>query len=526
MSDQTDALPLGDGEEQTFSVDEAQPIEEVVAQPVPSENIDNNATDTTQTSEEKPAEEVNQPNAQVTSDWTKDPVDQSKFVWRFSFPSIGLFPFNTKIQQFKNLSLDGTSPGMKAWKKTNEEAIDYYTPGAIYQDRFTDSSSAFDQGVKTKEGELKTMGSLKFKDVDGELKGELAVLKVSKALGLGDVLSIPLPHSGIWVTIKPPAEKDLIDFYNSIFKDKIALGRSTYGLTLTNFSVYVNMKLFNFIMKHVHNTNNQDISRDDLDKYVLIHDFPILAWGFAATIYPNGFDYQRACVNDVEQCNHVVKAVLNMCKLLWIDNNSLTEAQKVILAETRKNKLNAENYRKFISEHVRVTSSEFTVNDTIKFKLRIPTFAEYTSDGLTWVNKINSAIESFIVEEGDEAEAKNQLLDQYVRASILRQFSHFVDYIEIDENVMTDRGTINEVLEVFSADDTLRATITNKILEFKANTTIGLVGIPDFKCPNCGAPQNNESVPEHMTSVIPLDVMNIFFTLITLRISKIMEREV
>lgn len=91
---------------------------------------------------------------------------------------------------------------------------------------------------------------------------------------------------------------------------------------------------------------------------------------------------------------------------------------------------------------------------------------------------------------------------------------------------MTDRGTINEVLEVFSADDTLRATITNKILEFKANTTIGLVGIPDFKCPNCGAPQNNESVPEHMTSVIPLDVMNIFFTLITLRISKIMEREV
>src|SRR5574343_489165 len=310
MSEQTDALPLGESEEQTFSVDEAQPTEEVIAQPVPAEN---NTTDTAAVTEEKPTEEVKQPNAQVTSEWSKDAVDQTKFVWRFSLPSIGLFPFNTKIQQFKNLSLDGTSPGMKAWKKTNEEAIDYYTPGAIYQDRFTDSSSAFDQGVKTKEGELKTMGSLKFKDVDGELKGELAVLKVSKALGLGDVLSIPLPHSGIWVTIKPPAEKDLIDFYNSIFKDKIALGLSTYGLTLTNFSVYVNMKLFNFIMKHVHNTNNKDISRDDLDKYVLIHDFPILAWGFAATIYPNWFDYQRACVNDVEQCNHVVKAVLNMC---------------------------------------------------------------------------------------------------------------------------------------------------------------------------------------------------------------------
>lgn len=526
MSDPVDALPLGEGEEQTFSVNEPEATEEVIAEPVQAQESITATTDTSVNDETPPVEEVKKPNAQVTSEWSKDGLDQSKFIWRFSLPSIGLISFNNKIQQYKNLSLDGTSPALKEWRKVNEEAIDYYPPGGLYQDRFTDETSSFDQGMKTKEGELKTMGSLKFKDVDGELKGELAVLKVSKALGLGDVLSIPLPHSGIWVTLKPPAEKDLIDFYNSIFKEKIALGRSTYGLTLTNFSVYVNMKLFDFIMKHVHNTNNQDISKNELDKYVLIHDFPILAWGFAATIYPNGFDYQRACVNDVEQCSHVVKAVLNMCKLLWIDNNSLTEAQKVILAETRKNKLTTENYRKFISEHVRVTGSEFTVNETIKFKLRIPTFAEYTADGMTWVNKINSAIDAFIVEEGDEAEAKNQLLDQYVRSSILRQFSHFIDYIEIDENVMSDRATINEVLEVFSADDTLRATITNKILEFKSNTTIGLVGIPDFKCPNCGAPQNDENVSDHMTSVIPLDVMNLFFTLITLRISKIMEREV
>jgi hypothetical protein len=95
----------------------------------------------------------------------------------------------------------------------------------LYQDRFLDEASRFEQGVETKEGELKTISSLKMKQADGELKGAMAVLKVSKALGLGDVLSIPLPHSGIWVTIKPPAEKDLIDFYNNIFKEKIAIGR-------------------------------------------------------------------------------------------------------------------------------------------------------------------------------------------------------------------------------------------------------------------------------------------------------------
>lgn len=468
------------------------------------------------------------PNATITDDWSSEKTDFTKFAYTFSMPSVGLLPFNLKINEFKNLDLDGNSPGLKSWRKTNEEAIDYYTPGGLYQERFFDEKSRFSQGVETKEGELKTISPLKFKQTDGELKGELAVLKVSKLLGLGDVLSIPLPHSGIWVTIKPPTEKDMIDFYNSIFKEKVTLGRATFGLTLTNFSVYVNRKLFDFILKHIHSVNYSvtEMPKNELDNYILIHDFPILAWGFAATIYPNGFDYQRACVNDIEQCSFVAKAILNMCKLLWVDNSSLTEAQKIIMAENRPNKLGLDSYRKYISEHVRVTSSEFQIKENIKFKLRVPTFAEYSADGMGWINKINSAIDSFIVEEGDEAEAKSQLLDQYVRASILRQFNHFIDYIEIDDNVINERSTINEVLEVFSADDSLRSVITNKILEFKANTTIGLIGIPDYKCPNCGHPQNEETVNEKLTSVIPLDVMNLFFTLITLRISKIMEREV
>lgn len=511
--------------EPTFDIADSQPAEQV------TESAAEEAQPVTEAAVEAPVQEEvvveqKKPNAEVTSEWSTPKTDFSKFAYTFSLPTIGLIPFNLKINQFKNLQLDEKSAGMKEWRKTNEEAIDYYTPGGLYSDRFVDEKSRFGQGVETKEGELKTISPLKFKQTDGELKGELAVLKVSKLLGLGDVLTVPLPHSGIWVTMKPPTEKDMIDFYNSIFKDKIAIGRSTFGLTLTNFSVYINRKLFDFIVKHIHSVNYQDINKNELDNYVLIHDFPILAWGFAATIYPNGFDYQRACVNDVEQCSYVAKAILNMCKLLWVDNNSLTEAQKIIMAENRPNKLTVESYRKFISEHVRVTSGEFTLNENIKFKLRVPTFAEYSADGLGWVNKINSAIDSFITEEGDEQQAKTQLLDQYVRASILRQFNHFIDYIEIDENVINDRASINEVLEVFSADDTLRSEITNKILKFKADTTIGLIGIPDYKCPNCHQPQNVDSVNPNLTSVIPLDSMNLFFTLITLRISKIMGREV
>jgi len=516
-------------DEKIETVDTTQDTEEIVQATVETQLETDTSKSVQESITDQPVEPTlppKMPNATVTDEWSSTKADSNKFAYMFSVPSIGLTHFNKKINEFKNIDLDVNNAGLKAWKKTNEEAIDFYTPGGLYQDRFYDEKSKFEQGVASKEGDLKTISQLKFKQTDGPLNAELAVLKVSKMLGLGDVLSIPLPHSGIWVTIKPPTEKDLIDFYNSIFKEKITLGRSTFGLTLTNFSVYVNRKLFDFIMKHVHSVNYQGINKSELDNYILIHDFPILAWGFAATIYPNGFDYQRACVDDVEQCSYVAKAVLNMLKLLWVDNASLTDAQKIIMAENRPNKLSIENYRKYIIEHVRVTGTEFTIKENIKFKLRIPTFAEYTTDGLSWVNTINSAIDSFIVEEGNEVEAKTQLLDQYVRSSILCQFNHFIDYIEIDENVVNDRTSITEVLKVFSADDELRSEIINKILKFKADTTIALVGIPDYKCPNCGKPQNPSALNPHLTSVIPLDVMNLFFTLITLRISKIMEREV
>jgi len=475
----------------------------------------------------KPEQTVRSSNAIQTDEYSNNTFKLGNY--SISLPSLGLFDFNAKLRRFNNSNLEDKMESLEDWKELTEQSINYYTVGGLYQDRFIDEKSQFKQGIETKDGDLNTISTLKFKKTEGELKGEIALLKVSKMLGLGDVINVPLPHSGIWVTIKPPTEKDLIDFYNSIFREKIMLGRATFGLTLTNFSVHINNRLFDFIIKHIHSVNFGDIPKEELKNYVLIHDFPILAWGFACTMYPNGFEYQRACVDDIEACSYIAKATLNLTKLLWVDNFSLTDAQKIILEEFRPNKLSIENYRKFISEHTRVTSSTFTTKNGIKFKLKIPTFNEYTTDGLAWISSINSAIENLILAESDQDQAddaKTEMLNQYVKTSILRQFNHFVDYIEVEDNVITDRATINQVLEVFSSEDDIRGEITENILKFKAKTTIGLIGIPEYKCPNCGKSQNPTPTNDHFVNVIPLDAMNLFFTLITLRISKILEREV
>lgn len=498
-------------------------------QPAPQEPVQE-----TPAAVEQPVQEVAQEEKPVTPngvqtesiDIPADKTNPNAATYRITFPSIDLLEFTNKLRKFSALNIEKPTEEMKVWRQATEESVDYYTVGGMYQDRFMEAGSEFYQGVQTKEGTLNSISSLKFKKTDGELKGEIALLKVSKLLGLGDVINVPLPHSGIWVTIKPPSEKDLIDFYNSVFREKVMLGRATSGLTLSNFSVHINNRLYDFIQKHIHSVNFGDIPKAELKNYILIHDFPILAWGFACTMYPNGFDYQRACTYDIEQCSHVAQATVNLTKLLWVDNKSLTEAQKIILAENRPNKLTIDSYRKFITEHNRVSGSTFTTSQGLKFKLKVPTFAEYTADGLGWVNKINNAIESVILTEGDEQEAKSEMLGQYVKSSILRQFNHFVDFIEIEDNVISDRDTINETLEVLSSDDDIRQEVTENILKFKAQTTLALIGIPDYKCPACGKAQNPHPHDERFTSVIPVDTMNTFFTMLTYRISKILEREV
>lgn len=491
-------------------------------------NKDNTTTseDNKQDKQDKQEESTVKYNAIESEVWSTPKTDYSKFNYTFSLPSIDLKTFSTRISNFNKLGLDEKSPVLKEWKKVNEEAVDYYTTAGLYQDRFTDPTSEFKQGIENEEGKLNSISNIKFKKTDGELKGELALLKVSKLLGLGDIMSVPLPHSGIWVTIKPPTERDLIDFYNTLFREKIVLGRTTSGLTLSNFSVYINDRLVDFIIKHIYSVNYSDIPKEELKNYILIHDLPILAWGFACTIYPNGFDFQRACVTDIEQCTYIAKAIINMTKLLWIDNSSLSKAQKTILEEYRPNKLTLDNYRKYIAEHTRVVSSIVTLKGDIKVKLKIPTINEYVTDGLNWINKINSAIEYVVIDnDNKEEEAKTELLNQYVKSSILRQYSHFIDYIEIEDNIIQDRDTINQVLEALSSDDEIRPELLNKVFEFKSKTTIALIGIPEYKCPNCGTVQKGD-VNSNLTNVIPLDTMNLFFTLITLRIAKILEREV
>lgn len=480
---------------------------------------------------EKPAEPKTEAKNSILSDsinFTEQKTGMNYRLFMPSYPRDFLTSLLVKAKEDPDVNVNAKE--LVEWGEVVKESINMMTPGLLYQDRFRDPNSLWRQGVLKEDQTLATITHPRLKSATGDLKGEAAILKVSKALGLGDTLTIPLPHSGIVVTIKPPKERDIIDFYNSVFREKIWLGRMTAGLTLTNMSVYMNNRLFNFILKHVHSINLKDVPKEQLGNYMLMHDFPILAWGFAATQYPNGFDYKRACSNDLKKCSHIEQGVINMLKLLWIDNTQLSEIQKAILTDYRPNNQDVEQYRKYISEHSRVRPKDYVLSNGIKIRMKVPTFNEHIADGMAWVNKINSDIDMLVTESDVEEQAKTELLMQYVNTSMLRQFSHFVDYIELNKigsegDIITDRDTINSTLELLSSDDDIRPQLANQFLDFKSFSTIALIGIPSYDCPACKEPQNTEPVNDNLVSVIPLDVISVFFTLLTLRLSRILERE-
>lgn len=480
--------------------------------------------------QETPAE----PATKTSHATQRDPVDipltkpLSSLTYKVSLPSFQLGMFSNLLRQAGSANQDAIEKDSdKIWRDVSDEMVSYYTPASLYQSRLEQEGSDFQQGIVHPDNSLQQFTAPKFKKTEGELKGELALLKVSRALGQGEVLTIPLPHSGINVTIKPPSERAIIDFYNNIFREKIGIGRMTAGLTLTNFSVYINNRLFDFIVDHVHSINYSDIGKSELRRYVKLADFYTLATGLAAAMNPNGFEYRRPCISADGKCNYVAEGLINLAKLHWVDNSALSELQKQLLAEVRPGKLTLESYQKYQSEFPKAVKKQFstTTGDSIMtFHLRSPSFEEYVSDGMSWVNQINNAVDSVIVTDGNEDEERSQMLQQYVKSSTLRQFSHFIDYMEIDGEPISDRASLNSVLEVLSADDSLREEVFTQVMNYKSESVISVIGIPEYKCPNCHAEQNTEPVNQGIVSVIPLDVMNLFFTLLTLRMSRILER--
>lgn len=361
----------------------------------------------------------------------------------------------------------------------------------------------------------------RFAEAGTVLTGERAVMRMTAALGLGTIHQVPLWHTGIWVSFKAPSEAAILELERRVGQRKTTLGRMTNGLVFSNTSVHLINDLLDFALQHVYDTNAKEMSPQYLESIVLVTDIPLILWGLASAIYPNGYPYSRGCISTDKVCNHIFEALLNLSKLMWTDRSKLSEWQTKRMSQ-RKTRMSDEDLKRYAEEHKYNQERTVSITDNIRISLAVPTIEQYYNSGNAWIANIIKVMEGAFGEKigGDERDA---YITNQGRLTNLRQYGHWVKQIHIeDAEIGTDRDTVENLMGVLTADEESRDLTLKAVTDYINSVTISLIGLPKHECPVCHANQVSKDEERFSPYVVPLDVAQVFFTLLNQRIYKVL----
>ncbi len=460
----------------------------------------------------------------VTSVPHKRPLGPNEM--HLPLPSADVEEQNRLADRYPNGSDFGTGEEGERWLQTVVEAQTMFHRGNALLSSLTREDSLWKQqiqvGAETLSARRPSFGE--GTESGEKLTGVQAMLKLQASLGLGAVVRVPLYHTGIWVVLKAPSEAALLELDRRIANEKILLGRVTNGLIFSNSSVYQNSYLMNFALAHIYEATYKYTDINELKSIIKLTDLPTLLWGLICTIYPNGYPFKQPCITDPTKCQHVVEELLNIQKLSWTDEASLSDKQRRhMLRKTAKFTL--EEIQAYQSEHSFTKKGTLKLHERLTAELKVPTLEEYEQSGFAWVDGI--------VKSQDQAfggtikgEERNQYIMEQAQVTALRQYAHWIEKLVLHDpkgdKVIDDRKTLEDSLSMLTASEEVFTTFFNGAGAFIDNTTISLIAVPKYNCPNCGEPMPDEE--KKHPHLIPLDVSNIFFTLQGHRISKVLQR--
>lgn len=358
-----------------------------------------------------------------------------------------------------------------------------------------------------------------------KLHGKEAILRLLSHVGGATNYQIPLWHTGIWINVDPITDTDVLQLFRELNDDKIQLGRYTNGAVFSNTSAFTTKRIVDFIISKIGETTYKP-SKDSpktLEQIISINDIPLLILTLCNSMHPNGFKHNRSCVYNPKKCHHTYSGVVDFDKILWTNTEALTKHQIKLMSTACNGQVDDKTLKTW-SELLETPSSRVVDVETlsgsmVKFFLTVPKYDKYVDSGHIWLNGIADAIgESISI---DDIAERNKFIDDNARATILRQYTHYISHVEFGEgNVIDEPNDIEDVLDVLSGDDNVRKTLVKAITDFIDDTTMSLVGIPTYECPECGGGQTDESrgIYKH---ILPLDMIELFFLILIDRVKKI-----
>lgn len=452
---------------------------------------------------------------------------------------------NKTLQDLPQLNVTQT-PDQVKWASVLRASVAQGKMDDFLSERLAEEGSDFRQLMETGAGELRARMSTYGSKPGTEVReGEAAILRLLSHLGLGGLMRAPMWNSGFWVTFKPATETELLELNRIIVSDKILAGRWSYGLSLTNNVVYTLDRILEFVLDHVYTTSisQEDMVGKKLLQFLAPQDIESFIWGFLCSNYPSGFHYQTPCVKNPETCTHVIEETLNVTKLQWVDNSVFSDWQKQHMATAfTPNSKKLETIKRYQEESNRSQRKRVIVSSTkgheVAITLKTPSTAEYLEQGHMWIGGLVDSVNR-TMGEADDIDERNTMINKLNKATTLCQYVHWVESIEFGElsptpgsteeprvSKIVDLTSVMNTLKELSAVDSLRETIVEEVLSYISHSTSSVIGVPEFDCPICGQDQaeNAKKFPRHV-SVIPLDVIQVFFELLDRRVSRIVSRQ-
>lgn len=392
-------------------------------------------------------------------------------------------------------------------------ALTTATKYAQFEAVVENTNSLFKQYLQTEKGKIGYQVP-KFADSDvNKVSGEKALIRLRSLLGQGSIISIPLYHSGFWITIRTPKETELLELHRRIQEDKVLLGRATAGLIFSNMQTFT----INWLMELVGDLFMYSTLKDSTDwkSKVKSLDIPTIIWGLASTIWPNGYQYTRSILTEkgIKE-KKLVTGKIDVSKLFWVDNNALTEQQKAHMSNRTQESVTDDMLVNYCSQFPKMSGRQVEINENVSITLKVPTLTEYVASGYKWVSDISTSLESVFTSESTDPETRTKAMFQHAQLSNLRQWSHWIESIVYDEVGHKERQFIDEALTIFSSDTEISKKIFEEVSKYINDVTISVIAIPETNGEETSLPR--------FPRLIPIDVVMVFFSLLQQRVDRLL----
>lgn len=353
----------------------------------------------------------------------------------------------------------------------------------------------FQNKVKHKDNEIRPK-MVRIKPVRGNPTAEQAAQMASNYSDATHS-SVPLPYTGIWLTMKAPSELERFNFQQKLAS--IEDGESLMGVAMSETHIRILRKIhtMNFVIDNI-SGSNLDFVPDDWAEVLRSQDLDVITTYLAGNTYTRGYDYNFRCFNG--ECNHIEPRKIFPLRLVQFDfDDILTPMQLGMLADSKR-KVSAEQLKQYQDEFKLVknaySETQFGEGEEaryIRVDFQNPNFNDYIANGRAWMSAVDAELMRTVLDTATVAEKKKYLRERVAREPMAEKVFRVaqIQHGQRDEdgNFVNDPVTAPDAIAAFfkglGSSNLAVINAVNDLERYLLNTLLYSVGIPNHKCPKC-----------------------------------------